>query len=182
MLVGRVRNGRAAVFCCVCGYGGRQAWRSTVLPTCPTPFLFRPMHAWLVWCWPACVWSVYGDVVAAAVVLFVHACLSRSMAGLFAVSSLALQQAFAPSDVVVVMPVSVLVGNVPVALGRHGTFFTLRRPLIVGEKSSDSWYDRWGKFPNSVRHALSRPGGSVTRTTHHLVFRSALRPVSQLRL
>ena len=122
MMVGRVRNGRVALFCCVRAYGGQRAWRTTVLPTRPTPFPFRPMHAWLLWCWPACVRSVYGHVVAAAVVLLVHGCLSRLMAGLFAVGSLALQRAFAQSDVVLVMPVSVLVGNVPVALGRHGTF------------------------------------------------------------
>ena len=99
--------------------GGRGA------PRCrqpESPFPFRPMHAWLVWCWPACVWSVYGNVLAAAVVLLVHGCLSRLMVGLFGVGSLALQQALARSDVVVVMPVSVLVGNGPVALGRHGTF------------------------------------------------------------
>ena len=122
MLVGWVRNGRVVVFCCVRGDGGRQAWPTTVLPTRPTPFLFRPMHAWLVWCWPACVWSVYGHVVAAAVVLLVHGWFSRLMVGLFAFDSLALKRAFARSDVVVIMPVSVLVGNVLVALGRHGTF------------------------------------------------------------
>ena len=104
------------------GYGGRRAWRTTVLPTRPTPFPFRPMHAWLFWCWPACVWSVYGHVVAAAVVLLVHGCLRRLMVGFYAVGSLALQRAFARSDVVVVMPVSVLVGHVPFAFGRHGTF------------------------------------------------------------
>ena len=91
-------------------------------PTCLTPFPFQPMHAWLVWCWPACVWSVYGHVVAAAVVLLVHDCLSRPKVSFFAVGSLALQQAFARSDVSVVMPVSVLAGTVPVASGRHGTF------------------------------------------------------------
>ena len=54
-LVGRVRNGRVAVFCCVRGYGRRRAWRTTVSPTCWTPFLFRPVHAWFVWCgWLAC--------------------------------------------------------------------------------------------------------------------------------
>ena len=47
---------------------------------------------------------------------------------------------------------------------------------------SDSWYDRWEKLPNSVRHALFRPGSSVARTTNHVVSRSALRPSSQLRL
>ena len=31
-------------------------------PTRWTPFPFRPVHAWLVWCWPACVWSVFGQV------------------------------------------------------------------------------------------------------------------------
>ena len=51
----------------------------------------------------------------------------------------------------------------------------------MGEKRSDSWYDRWEKCPNLVRHTLSRPGGSVTTTTHHLVFRRALRLSSQLR-
>ena len=52
-------------------------------------------------------------------------------------------------------------------------------PPLRGKKGSGSWYDRWEKFRNSVRHALSRPGGSVTRTTHHLVFGSAFgRPPS----
>ena len=37
-----------------------------------TPFPFRAMHAWPGWCWPACVWSVDGHVVAAAVVLLVR--------------------------------------------------------------------------------------------------------------
>ena len=52
----------------------------------------------------------------------------------------------------------------------------------MGKKSSASWYDRWEEFPKAVRHTLSGPGGSVTRTMHHLVFRSALRPSCQLRL
>ena len=121
-------------------------------------------------------------VVAAAVVLLVQGCLSRPMAGLFAVGSLALQQAFVRSDVVVVMPVAVFVGNVPVSTGPAWYVLTVRHPPIVGDKSSDSWYDRWKKLPNLVRHALSHPGGSFSRTTHHLVFRSALRPFSQLRL
>ena len=83
--------------------------------------------------------SVYGHVVAAAVVVLVHGCLSRPMVGLFGGGSLALQRALARSDVVVVMPVSVFVGNVPVALGRHGT---VRRPPVVAEKTSTSSYDR----------------------------------------
>ena len=99
-LVGRVHNGRVAVFCCVRGYSG------------------RPLHAWLVWCWPPCVWSVYGRVVAAAVVLLVHCCVSRLMVGLFGVGSLALLQALARSDVVrvVVLLVSVLVDRARVGL------------------------------------------------------------------
>ena len=48
------------------GHGRRRARRTTVSPTLWTPFPFRPVHAWLVCCWPACVWSVYGQVAAAA--------------------------------------------------------------------------------------------------------------------
>ena len=118
MLVRRVHDGRVAVFCCVRGYGGRRAWRTTVSATRWTPFLFRPMHALLVWCWPACVWSVDGHVVAAAAVLFVHGCLSNLTVGLFDVGSLALQRTLARSDIVrvVVMPVLVLVGCARVGL------------------------------------------------------------------
>ena len=64
-----------------------------------------------------CLWSRRGCCSG-----FVGACLSRLMVGFFGVGSLALQQVFAGSDVVVLMPFLVLVGNVPVALGRHGTF------------------------------------------------------------
>ena len=87
-------------------------------PTRWTPFPFRPMHAPLVWCWPACVWSAYGHVVAAAVGLLVHSCVSRLMVGLFGVGSLALQRVLARPDVVrvVVMLVSVLVGCARVGL------------------------------------------------------------------
>ena len=102
-----------------------MAARGPGAPTCrqpESPLPLRPMHAWLVWCWPACVWSVYGHVVATAAVLLVHFCLSRAMVGLFGVGSLALQRMLARSDVVVVMPVSVLVANVPVAFGGHGMF------------------------------------------------------------
>ena len=116
------------MFCCVRGYGGRRAWLTTVSPTLWTPFPFRPMHAWLVWCWPACVWSVYGHVVAAAAVLLVHGCLSHLMVGLFGVGSLALQQSPAQLDVVrvVVMPVSVMVG-----CARVGLCTTRRVTLLV---------------------------------------------------
>ena len=56
------------------------------------------------------------------------------------------------------------------------------RRVLGGEKGSDNWYDRCETFWNSVRHALSRPGGVVTRTIHHLVFRSALRLSFRFRL
>ena len=52
-----------------------------------TPFLFRTLHAWPVGCWPACVWSVYCRVLAAAAVWLVHGCVSRLMVGLFVVGS-----------------------------------------------------------------------------------------------
>ena len=152
-----------------------------VLPTRWTPFLFLPMHAWLVQCWPARVWSVYGPVVAAAVVLLVHGRFSRLMVGLFGVGSLALQQASARLDVVrvVAMLVSVLVASS--CVGPSWYVLTVRRPLIFAEKSNDRWSDCCEKFSNSVLHSLSHPG-SVTCTTRHPVFRSAPRPFFQLRL
>ena len=58
-----------------------------VLPTHGTPFPFRPLHARLVRCWPACVWSVYGCVVVSAAVWLVHGGVSRLMVGLFVVGS-----------------------------------------------------------------------------------------------
>ena len=89
-LVGRVCICSVAVFCCVHGYGGRWALRTTVLPTRWAPFPFRPVHAWLVRRWPACVWSVYGQVVAAAVVWLVRGCRGRLMVGWVRVGSVAL--------------------------------------------------------------------------------------------
>ena len=168
------------MFCCVRGYGGRQPRRTMVSPTHWTPFPFRPMHSWLVRCWPARVWSVYRHVVAAAVVLMVHGRFGRLMVGLFCVGSLALQRASARSDVVriVAMLVSVLVGSSCVGPALY--ILTVRHPLTLGEKSNDKWSDRCEKFPNLVLHSLSRPG-SVTCTTHHPVFRSAPRPSFQLR-
>ena len=80
-LVGRVCIGSVVAFCCVCGYDRRWAWRTTVLPTRWAPFPFRPVHTWLVRRWPACVWSVYGQVVAAAVVWLVRGCRGRLMVG-----------------------------------------------------------------------------------------------------
>ena len=90
LLVGRVCIGSVAVFCCVRGYGRRWAWRTTVLPTRWAPFPFRPVHAWLVRCRPACVWSVYGQVVAAAVVWLVRGCRGRLMVGWVRVDSITL--------------------------------------------------------------------------------------------
>ena len=42
---------------------------------------FRPVHAWLIQRWPACVWSVYGQVVAAGVVWLVRGCRGCLMVG-----------------------------------------------------------------------------------------------------
>ena len=115
-LVGSVCMGSVAVFCCVPAYGRRWAWRTTVLPTLWTPLPFRPVHAWLVWCWPACVWSVYGQVAAAAAVLLVRGRLGRLMVGLVCVCSIALLPVVVPPHVVYAagMSVSVLVSGVVV--------------------------------------------------------------------
>ena len=141
------------MFCCVRGYGGRRAWRTTVSPTSWTPFLFRPLHAWLVWCWPACVWCVYGRVVAAAVVFLVHSCVGRLMVGLFGVGSLALLQALARSDVVrvVVLPVSVLVGRARVGF-RLALCCLLGRGWCCAHAWPPSWWGllRWCLAPRMV--------------------------------
>ena len=108
-LVHRVRNGRVAAFCCVRGHGRWRAWRTTVSPTRWTPFPFRPVHAWLVWCWPACVWSVYGQVAAAAAVWLVRGCLGRLMVGLVCVGSVALLPVVVSPNVVCVAGTSVSV-------------------------------------------------------------------------
>ena len=63
---------------------GRHA---TLPPSRWTPFPFRPVHAWLVWCWPACVWSVYGHVAAAAAVWLVRGCRGCLMVGWVRVGS-----------------------------------------------------------------------------------------------
>ena len=101
---------------CVRGHGRRRARRTTVSLTLWTPFPFRPVHAWLVWCWPACVWSVYGQVAAAAAVLLVRGCLGRLMVGLVCVGSIALLPVVVPPHVVYAagMSVSVLVSGVVV--------------------------------------------------------------------
>ena len=98
------------------GHGRRRARRTYVSPSLWTPFPFRPVHAWLVWCWPACVWSVYGQVAAAAAVLLVRGRLGRLMVGLVCVGSIALLPVVVPPHVVYAagMSVSVLVSGVVV--------------------------------------------------------------------
>ena len=98
------------------GHGRRRALRTTVSATLWTPFPFRPVHAWLVWCWPACVWSVYGQVAAAPAVLLVGGRLGRLMVGLVCVGSIALLPVVVPPHVVYAagMSVSVLVSGVVV--------------------------------------------------------------------
>ena len=90
MLVGRLCTRRVVVFCRVRAHGGRRVWRTMVWPTRFTPFLFQPMHAWLVWCWQAPLWSVYGQIAAAAAVWLMRGGLGRSMVGLVSVDSVAL--------------------------------------------------------------------------------------------
>ena len=90
LLVGLLFNGRISALWCVRGYGRRQAWRIVLSPTHGTPFLLRPLHAWPVWCCPACVWSGYCRVVFSAAVWLVPRCVSRLVVGLCVVGSIAL--------------------------------------------------------------------------------------------
>ena len=99
ILAGRLRDGRVTIFCFVRGYGRRRAWRTTVSPTRWMPFLLRPVHAWLVRCWPACVWSVYGQLAAAAAVWLVRGRLGHLMVGLVTVGSVALLPVVASPNV-----------------------------------------------------------------------------------
>ena len=180
-LFARVRCGTVTVFCCVPGHGGRRAWHTTVSPIRWTPFLYRIMHVRPVWCWPVSVWSVYGQVVAAAVASLVCGRVSRLLVGLFGVGSLVLQRALAQSDLVCVgaLLVSVLVGAS--CEGPAWYVSTARHPPTVGAKSIEKRFDRCKKFSNLVPLSLSRPG-SVTCKTHHPVLRSALWPWFQLPL
>ena len=73
------------------------------------PFPFRPVHAWLVWCWPACVWSVYGHVAAAVAVWLVLGCRGRLMVGLVRVGPVALPLVVLSSNPVCVAGTSVSV-------------------------------------------------------------------------
>ena len=62
--------------------------------------MFRPVHAWLVWCWPACVWSVDGQVALAAAVWLVRSCVGHLKVGLVCVGSVALLLMVASPNVV----------------------------------------------------------------------------------
>ena len=165
------------MFCCVRGYGCRRARRTMVSPTVPVSTHACLASLVLAGSRVVCLWSRCGR----SVVLLVHGRVIRLMVGFFGVGYLALQQAPVRSDVVriVAMPVSLLVGSS--CLGPAWFVLTVRRPLILGEKSNDRSSDRCEMFPNSVLHSLSRPGRG-TCTTHHPVLRSALRPSFQLRL
>ena len=111
MLVGRFCNGMVALFCCFREYGCWRAWRTMVLSVRWKPLPFSAVHAWLVWCWLACVWSVYGRAVGSPALLSVHGCVNLLTGGLFVVASFALKLALAEPDLVrvVVMSVSLLV-------------------------------------------------------------------------
>ena len=102
-LVGWLYNCRVSALWCVRRYGRQRAWRIMMSPAHGTPFPSRPLHAWLVWCWPACVRSVYCPVVFSAAVWLVHSCVSLLMVGSCVVGSIALQPAPAQPDVVLVV-------------------------------------------------------------------------------
>ena len=102
-LVGRLYNGIVAALCCIRGYGCWRAWRIMVSPTHETVFPSGPLHAWLVWCWSACVQSVNCWVVFSAAVWLVHGCVSRLMFGVCVLGSIALQPAPAQPNVVLVV-------------------------------------------------------------------------------
>ena len=136
------------MFLCVRGHGGRLARLATLSPARWTSFSYRPMHARPVWCWLACVRSVYGHVEFAVAVLLVCGRVSRLLVGSFGVGSLSLQRALAQSDLLRagVLLVAVLVGASCVGPARY--VFTVRRLPTVGEKSNDEWLDRCKKcFP-----------------------------------
>ena len=95
------------MFCFVRGYGRREAWHTTVSPTRWTPLPLRPVHAWPVRCLLAGVWSVYGQVAAAAAVWLVRGCLGRLMVSLVCVGSVALLPVVASPNVVCVAGTSV---------------------------------------------------------------------------
>ena len=127
------------MFRCVRGHGGRRARLATVSPARWMSFLYRPMHVFPVWCWPACVRSVCGPLV------LVCGRVSRLLVGSFGVGSLSLQRALAQSDLLRagVLLVAVLAGASCVGPARY--VFTVRRLPTAGEKSNDKWSDRCKK-------------------------------------
>ena len=164
-LVGCVCIGCVVVFCCVRGYDRRWAWRTTMLPTRWAPFPFRPVHAWLVWCWPACVWSVYGQVAAAGAVLVVRGRLGCLMVGLVCVGYIALLPVVVPPHVVYAagMSVSVLVSGRGLSKCSVVSFVTVRWSRLYWQRCGVllcSWVrstallpTRWAPFPFRPVHA-----------------------------
>ena len=75
--LGMVASGRGASWC--------------LQPMVAVPF--RSVHAWLVWCWPACVRSVHCWVGFSAAVWLVSGCVCRLMVGWCVARSIALQPA-----------------------------------------------------------------------------------------
>ena len=107
-------------------------------PTHGTPFPLRHLHARLVWCWPACLWSVYCRVFFSEAFWLVHCCVSRLTIGLFVVGSIALQPAPAQPDVVLVVlsaSPEVCCGR-PVRCGGHCVATGARSAPCVGSPSS----------------------------------------------
>ena len=153
------------------GHGRRRARRTTVSPTLWTPFPFRHVHAWLVWCWLACVWSVYGQLALAAAVLLVRGRLGRLMVGLVCVDSIALLPVVVPPNVVyaAVMSVSVLVSGVVVCpsvvlcsllplvrrvcIGSVAVFCCVRGYGCRWARRTTVWPTRWALFPFRPVHA-----------------------------
>ena len=136
------------MFLCVRGHGGRWARLATVSPVRWTSFSYRPMHARPAWRWPACVRSLYGQVVFAVAVSLVCSCVSCLLVGLFGVGSLSLQRALAQSDLfrAGVPLVAMLVSASCAGPARY--VFTVRCPPTAGGKTHDKWLDRCKKhFP-----------------------------------
>ena len=158
------------------GHGRRRARRPTVSPTLWTPVLFRPVHAWLVWCWPACVWSVYGQVAAAAAVLLVRGRLGRLMVGLVCVGSIPLLPLVVPPHVVYAagMSVSVLVSGVVVC----PSVVLCSLLLLVGRDCIGSvavfCCISWVRSSVGVAHGVANPLGAVSVSTRASLAGSAL--------
>ena len=166
--------------------GGRGA------PRCHQPFLtpfpFRPVHAWLVWCWPACVRSVYGQVAAAAAVLLVRGRLGRLMVGLVCVDSIALLPVVVPPHVVyaagrsvwvlvsgvVVCPSVVLCSLLPlvgrVCIGSVAVFCCVRGYGRWWAWRTTVLPTRWAPFSVSTRARLA---GSALAALHVVCLRSS---------